>query len=1381
MAKVIGSLTVALTFAAGLIVQSGRKDVSGPVHRETASAAHTKEVTKGEGPWVASCRYWAAIEGGQAGGHLQQTNTNATAKTLTGCDSKDDTMGWNIPSDVAPSKPAADQHPVDITSMIAVVPDPIHSGLALDFDRTLESVLLAAADNHYLSSYYWLPWQQRATPTTSDSAADPPPGNPERERQPGLVILRYVSEPQPSPAPASNDDKSHTDDANLARSNYSSVSYRKVVYLFLVAETPSLGVNGEQLQNALRYEQYLQNCYDAHLSIHPVNEKMDVKHKVTPSPSCRGGLPHQASTANYKSLNKRSEPSNRAKIGSAAEPVSSDHVLSVIGPSYSGTATSLYAGLSAKLESLGNPRLSITGVTSTAIASHELDPFASGDYRSFGENTGFEEDRFLEALVHSGFDLSRVAILSESGTVYGSTTEDTSNSSSSKGACLPRSRGCYREGDEPLNDAPKILSIRFPRELSILRNASANDAKSSSSAPTPYLGLSLKGDAADDTVERFSKTQTPLSIEAQLMAIANQLKRARTQYVLISASNVLDVLFLAEFLHRACPDARLVMSSGGDLLFEREGENAPYIGSISISPYLLSSLDFTRHSRWMHSDYHSEAIYNAATYAFHGATSNAEIALSGYSKRSTPTMQTEHSERQIPLWASVVGADGYYPLAVLNWCSSDDVSLLPSISTDNAASKFTLCSETNALQGRDKVESQSSNVSVQDSINANSGIGPSLPWQILVGILCFICLTHVLALMSADLWSPFTRDFAMDQNDLPHRRAVYLNIGASVLASTAFVTAYPLLCVDRYFNLPGASYWAAVGLLFSAAIVVASTAWKTRRYFYHSHCKPYCFFNCVSVIALFGIIASWARICRSDTLYGYPAFSGLYHSVRCLQPFSGVSPLCPLVLVLSAWYLWALYQIARLRFSQIHRPRLPRRDNAVASRNEPFPLFVPDNALEECDPPRSCCLYADITSLLITRELIVRAVREVTRKQGAIQEHDDAKPYRWVDAILAVVYVALFCCCLSLFRIHSLDAFVFHPLLAKWGPTMYEALLKALFFPLLMVALAGWIRTLCIWAALNRGLLEPLERMPIRFAFDRYKSGGWMSMLRQKGLHIRWRDMSRSTEAIRQIVHHSTLTEYPTLYLDLSTKYRNIDSEIRMLMASIRAGKGATMHETVASTSVANKSAPCPSHDLWDMPEDNKDICSIFRIESDYADFGTSLINLYLAGKWEERINPPEQKPAAAEDKKTSDATPSTTPPSLEHLAEDFIVIRYVALIRSVLLNMRYQMLTVGTTFVLALVAWNSYPFEPHAFMDWAFTLLLGALSVGFISVFAQMHRSAILSRITDTTPNELGWEFYIRLITFGAVPVLTWLAYEFPQIGGSIYRLLQPSLQGIK
>ena len=125
--------------------------------------------------------------------------------------------------------------------------------------------------------------------------------------------------------------------------------------------------------------------------------------------------------------------------------------------------------------------------------------------------------------------------------------------------------------------------------------------------------------------------------------------------------------------------------------------------------------------------------------------------------------------------------------------------------------------------------------------------------------------------------------------------------------------------------------------------------------------------------------------------------------------------------------------------------------------------------------------------------------------------------------------------------------------------------------------------------------------------------------------------------------------------------------------------------------------------------------------------------------------------------------------------AEEFVAMRYMALIRTALGNMSYLVTFISVTFALEIVAWNSYPFQPRQLVDWVFTVSLLVLSAGVIWVFAQLHRDPILSRVTDTRPNELGWEFYLRVVSFGAVPVITWLAYEFPGVGGFLYRFFQP------
>jgi hypothetical protein len=47
------------------------------------------------------------------------------------------------------------------------VPDPVHSHLAPEFDRTLDALIGAASDNGYLASYSWLPWKTPADLVTA--------------------------------------------------------------------------------------------------------------------------------------------------------------------------------------------------------------------------------------------------------------------------------------------------------------------------------------------------------------------------------------------------------------------------------------------------------------------------------------------------------------------------------------------------------------------------------------------------------------------------------------------------------------------------------------------------------------------------------------------------------------------------------------------------------------------------------------------------------------------------------------------------------------------------------------------------------------------------------------------------------------------------------------------------------------------------------------------------------------------------------------------------------------------------------------------------------------------------------------------------------------
>jgi hypothetical protein len=299
-------------------------------------------------------------------------------------------------------------------------------------------------------------------------------------------------------------------------------------------------------------------------------------------------------------------------------------------------------------------------------------------------------------------------------------------------------------------------------------------------------------------------------------------------------------------------------------------------------------------------------------------------------------------------------------------------------------------------------------------------------------------------------------------------------------------------------------------------------------------------------------------------------------------------------------------------------------------------------------------------------------------------------------------------------------------------------------------------------------------------------------MLRQGGLLEYWRDMSRSNEAIQQMTHNNEMITAAGPKWDAAlVANHSLKQHIAELLKIVNVTTPARRRK---------EDRPQP----WDacgnflfgrdlpLPENRGELNLMCAIECDYATFAERLLSDILVPYWsEQRCTPVEADPPSSThpDKEKGDGdsppdqaahTASGDPPYIR-VAEEFLVIRYVSLIRAVLINIRQLMTFASSAFVLAIVAFNSYPFEPRQWIDWAFTGLLFALGASVVLVFAQMHRNPILSRITGTQVNELGSDFYIRLATFGAVPVLTWLASQFPTIGNGVSRLLQSGLQVAK
>jgi hypothetical protein len=160
----------AILAAAFMLRQVGSGPALGEAGESPKTEANSPSQSEAKvGPWIASCNYWAParltdrnqpevpaeIHGamrpvdGQVNLHVRLREDDEKKELRCGSDSYG---RWGFP-----------KHKVKITAIIATVPDPVHTHLALAFDRTIDAILQAASDGDYVSSYYWLPWKNRAT------------------------------------------------------------------------------------------------------------------------------------------------------------------------------------------------------------------------------------------------------------------------------------------------------------------------------------------------------------------------------------------------------------------------------------------------------------------------------------------------------------------------------------------------------------------------------------------------------------------------------------------------------------------------------------------------------------------------------------------------------------------------------------------------------------------------------------------------------------------------------------------------------------------------------------------------------------------------------------------------------------------------------------------------------------------------------------------------------------------------------------------------------------------------------------------------------------------------------------------------------------------
>jgi hypothetical protein len=472
----------------------------------------------------------------------------------------------------------------NVEFLLATVPDPLHTRLALFTDSSIQAIQRAVGAAGWTFASQWLPWND---PVDSDEK-DPSTRREQREavrrreNKPGILVFRH------KPIQGNGNHDFHFE--------------KRVLFVFLVGETPTAGVAPVQFQLARAYMKVLRK----------------------------------------KLIEGEKDEQETVRIQ---------------GPTFSGSLHSLSELIQAEIKAGGeNGGLARYLVRSgTAMSSRDREAFTDAaklpnsdkltgaaelryDYYSASASSTEQFRGYLSAVAALKIPPYKAALLAEDETGFGDAI-----------------------AGDATND--KIRVFRYPRDISHLRNAYREVVQSAKSdkAPSPDINFSLKDiNSGEDSVPVFSTAQTPLSQNAVLQEITRQIRRDGYQIVEVAATNVLDMVFLAQILRRQCPDTRVVISNA-DLLYAEAARTQALTGMLALSTYPL----FDANNKWrgkesplIHSDANSEGIYNAVLLLL-ADSSYPEDKVAALGELADYRSQ---SHMHPPLWLLTFDRAGFLPI-----------------------------------------------------------------------------------------------------------------------------------------------------------------------------------------------------------------------------------------------------------------------------------------------------------------------------------------------------------------------------------------------------------------------------------------------------------------------------------------------------------------------------------------------------------------------------------------------------------------------------------------------------------------------------------------------------------------------------------------------
>jgi hypothetical protein len=187
--------------------------------------------------------------------------------------------------------------------------------------------------------------------------------------------------------------------------------------------------------------------------------------------------------------------------------------------------------------------------------------------------------------------------------------------------------------------------------------------------------------------------------------------------------------------------------------------------------------------------------------------------------------------------------------------------------------------------------------------------------------------------------------------------------------------------------------------------------------------------------------------------------------------------------------------------------------------------------------------------------------------------------------------------------------------------------------------------------------------------------------------------------------------------------------------------------------------------------EDYKAIAAVTRHAAGFL-LISRLVPAWKSGKCDPRVGK-DDKPEKLESLRCKD--------QVYRLAAEFVALRYATYIRYILAQLRNLMWFISGGVALLALALAASDVQSPQIVRWFLGFLVVAFGIATGLPLMQMDRDTVLSLMADDTPGELNKDFWIKLISYGALPLVGVLSNIFPSFSRFLFSWLQPTLQTLK